>query len=609
MTPLGSDPPAAGFITRVVAWARNEDPATLAEYLRAIYRDYAFNSPVVCAISIYLYLAGQIPRAWTLLQIWVSAWVVYMALRFWVGWTFSTRKLESPQSLVLWSRLSILIQLIDGLFIAALAFFIYPHLEPLAQSAVLAATLVLVGATAFSLAGRWLSILVYAPTVYLSFAWMTWHQKHDYAQAFALFTLCMFVLYLFYASNQRKSLLKGFELAKRNGELAAELQSKNLELQQVAAGRSRLLATVSHDLRQPAHAIGLLAERALVDSSAVSIRQSLRDLNELSQSLSASLTTLMDLTRLDAGLVEPCAVSVALGPLLKRLESEFDPVARTKGLRLLVQPSSAWVCSDPVLLYGLLSNLVSNAIKYTAYGAVELSHTLADRQLCLSVVDTGMGIHQDRLDLIFKEFVRLDTRESGSEGLGLGLSIVRRYALLLGHRLSVESTPERGSRFSLWLPLSESVLAEAVPGKSMPQESLAGLRVLVVDNVDLLLTSMVKTLSAWGCKVCAARNLVEAIDASSDLSIDLLISDYHLGDFEPNGLQLIQTMRSRAGSALPALLMTGDVSAQLEANAQLQQVRVVHKPVRPPVLREHMLALLADLPAAPGSVAGSDKRA
>jgi CheY-like chemotaxis protein len=119
-----------------------------------------------------------------------------------------------------------------------------------------------------------------------------------------------------------------------------------------------------------------------------------------------------------------------------------------------------------------------------------------------------------------------------------------------------------------------------------------GLRVLVVDNVDLLLSSMVKTLSAWGCQVCAARNLVEAIDASGNLAIDLLISDYHLGDFEPNGLQLIQTMRSRAVRAIPALLMTGDVSAQLEAQAQLQDVRVVHKPVRPPVLRALVLALI-----------------
>jgi signal transduction histidine kinase/CheY-like chemotaxis protein len=590
-----------------MAWARNEDPAALAAHLRAIYRDYAFNSPLVCVISVYLYLAWDGPRPWTLLQIWFSFWMVYMALRFWAGWTYSMQKEEGRYSLVTWSRLSLFIQLVDGLFIAALALFIYPQFDPLAQSAVLAATLVLVGATAFSLAGRWLAIWVYAPTVYLSFAWMTWQQKHEYSQGFALFTLGMFVLYLVFASNQRKSLHKGFELAKRNGELAAELQSKNLELREVAVGRSRLLATVSHDLRQPAHAIGLLAERALVDSSTASIRQSLRDLNELSQSLSASLTTLMDLTRLDAGLVEPRSVPVALVNLLARLQSEFEPAARSKGLRLLVRPSVAWVSSDPVLLYGLLANLVANAIKYTAHGAVELTLSPADRQICLSVSDTGIGIHQDRLDQIFNEFVRLDARESGSEGLGLGLSIVRRYALMLGHRLSVESTPERGSRFSLLLPLCEPGRDQARAAPRASQEQLGGLRVLVVDNVDLLLSSMVKTLSAWSCQVCAARNLVEAIDATGNLEIDLLISDYHLGDFEPNGLQLIQTMRSRAVRAIPALLMTGDVSAQLEAQAQLQDVRVVHKPVRPAVLRAQVLALIE--PAAQSPEPGQSPQA
>ncbi|MEI7786349.1 MAG: hypothetical protein WCK08_18305, partial [Betaproteobacteria bacterium] len=204
---------------------------------------------MVFAISLYLYLSWEAPRPWLLLQSWVSFWMVYLAVRFWAGWTYSRQQAGNPQRLLLWSRLSIVIQLIDGLFIAALALFIYPHLDPLAQSAVLGATLVLVGATAFSLAGRWLAILAYAPTVYLSFAWMTWHQKHAYAKSFALFTLGMFALYLVYASNHRKSVLKGFELAKRNGELATQLQGKNAELQEVAAGRSRLLATVSHDLR------------------------------------------------------------------------------------------------------------------------------------------------------------------------------------------------------------------------------------------------------------------------------------------------------------------------------------------------------------------------
>ena len=292
----------------------------LAEWLSVHVGSDVFNSPLACSISLYLYLARPHIEPCPFLSAWVFGWVVYLVSRFVAGMVFSLRPPRSTQALPFWSRLSILIQALGGLFVTALALLIYPELDPLAQSAVLAPTLVLVGATAFSLAGRWISILVYAPPVYLSFAWMTWQQGHADAHGFAIFTLSMFGLYLIYAGNQRKSVLKGFELAKLNGQLADELQAKNAELQEVAAGRSRLLVTVSHDLRQPAHAIGLLAERALCDSSPASARQSLRDLNELSQSLSASLITLMDLTRLDAGLVEPKKMSLSREQVLEILE-------------------------------------------------------------------------------------------------------------------------------------------------------------------------------------------------------------------------------------------------------------------------------------------------
>ncbi len=592
MTPNQTSESQGGLLARALAWRRDEDPAALAEHLRAIYRDYVFNSPVVSAISVYLYWTRTDTAPWPFLSAWMYGWVVYLLSRFVAGVVFSLRAPRSTWALPFWSRLSVVIQALDGLFVTALALFIYPELDPLAQSAVLAAALVLVGATVFSLASRWISILVYAPPVYLSFAWMTWHQAHPYAHGFAVFTLSMFVLYLHYAGNQRKSVLKGFELAKLNGQLADQLKAKNAELQEVAAGRSRLLATVSHDLRQPAHAIGLLAERALCDPSPASARQSLRDLNELSHSLSASLITLMDLTRLDAGLVEPQKMSLSLQLVFKRLEAEFEAAAIGKGLLLLVKSADLWVRSDPVLLNGLLANLLSNAIKYTTHGMVELRCRIEGDQVRVSVIDTGIGIRSDKLEVIFKEFVRLDASESGTEGLGLGLSIVKRYAHLLGHRLSVASAPGQGSRFSVLLPLSNPQVTPNEDAGDSARVQLSHLHVLVVDNVDLLLSSMVKTLSGWGCEVASARNMLEALEASRDWPVDLLISDYHLGDLEPNGLQLIQTLRARADRALPAMLMTGDVSAQLEASAHSQGVRVLHKPVRPLVLRDQVLEIM-----------------
>ena len=489
-----------------------EDPESLTEYLRVIYRDYVFNSPLALFISIYFYLAREDKRPWPALEVWMLFWVVYLVARFVVGLFYGQRPAKSESALRRWNWIAIGIQAVDGLLVSMLALFIYPALDLVAQSAVLAATLVLVGATAFSLSGRWLSIAVYAPPIYVSFAWMTWHAGHVYSQGLAFFTLAMFGLYAVYANNQRRSVQRGFKLAKLNGELARQLQSKNAELQEVAQARSRLLATVSHDLRQPAHAIGLLAERALLDSSPMNTRQSLNDLNALSQSLSASLSTLMDLTRLDAGLVEPRVAPLALDQVLRRLKAEFESTARGKGLQMFMTPSPVWVLSDPVLLHGVLANLISNAIKYTSVGPVRVELEVLEGQVCVSVRDSGIGIREDKLDLIFKEFVRLDASESGSEGLGLGLSIVKRYSLLLGHRLSVESELGRGSRFSVYLPLSAAgrpeVRADDQPALGPSQ--LEGLRVLVVDNVELLLSSMIQTLSGWGCVVCAAHDLAEA---------------------------------------------------------------------------------------------------
>jgi CheY-like chemotaxis protein len=215
-------------------------------------------------------------------------------------------------------------------------------------------------------------------------------------------------------------------------------------------------------------------------------------------------------------------------------------------------------------------------------------------QVCVWVRDSGIGIRGDKLDLIFKEFVRLDAADSGAEGLGLGLSIVRRYGSLLGHRLSVKSQLGRGSEFGVFLPLTQAVLHELHAEESVSPGSsgLAGLRVLVVDNVHLLLTSMTRTLSGWGCKVYAARNLVEALVVTREQPVHVVISDFHLGDLEPNGLQLIEAIRARTKQYLPAILMTGDVSGQLESRAKDQSVEVLHKPIRPALLREGLIQLL-----------------
>jgi CheY-like chemotaxis protein len=252
------------------------------------------------------------------------------------------------------------------------------------------------------------------------------------------------------------------------------------------------------------------------------------------------------------------------------------------------------VRSDPVLLHGVLSNLVSNAIKYTRAGRVDVELFMQDNEITISVRDTGMGIPPEKIDHIFKEFVRLDRADSSTEeGLGLGLSIVKRYAQLLDLKLSVSSQLNQGSCFSIRLQAIEAVAVHAQVralshAMSLNDTRLQGLRVLVVDNVELVLSSMLRTLAGWGCEVYGARSLAEASAVIEGITLNMVISDFHLGDKQPDG------------HSLPALLMTGDVSGHLEAQARRCQVDVLHKPVRPDVLLHRVLS---QLQLAPVSVA------
>lgn len=577
---------------------RRPEPAQVtAEYLRLIYRNLAFSSPVSLAVVLYLTALAD-DQTGAEVRGWAIVFCIYLAARWAVSLAYPRKGEVELSHVRIWSGLSVLIQGTNGVLLAALALFVVPTVELYVQVVATMVTLILVGATAFSLSGRWIDTLVYAPPIYLSFAWTTLQQAHPYAQGVSLLIVVLFVLHLVYASNHRKSILDSFAVARRNADLARELQFKNIEFQEVASARSRLLATVSHDLRQPAHAIGLLSERALADSSFPSVKVILRDLNELSQSLSASLTTLMDLTRLDAGLVKASLGPVNLGQVLMRLGAEFGASARAKGLDWAVDSSDRWVRSDPVLLHGVLANLVSNAIKYTRQGRIEVRVSERRDAVQVEVIDTGIGIQGSKLELIFKEFVRLDASDAGTEGLGLGLSIVRRYAALLSHALSVQSQPGAGSRFGITLPAVQAPPAHEQPPAiaADADHPLRGLKVLVIDNVELLLVSMTKTLSGWGCEVQSARNMSEALQRAAQRWPDLVVSDHHLGDREPNGIELIAGLRQQGleqgHPLLPALLMTGDVSAQLEARAHEVGVQVLHKPVRPAVFRTHLLELM-----------------
>ncbi len=585
---------AAGGARGWRAWFARSDPTVLAEQLSVSYGNYTFNSAVALFIVLYLYFsAGRYLESW-LIDAWVALFCPYLALRMASGLVYPHRKKLSEVALRRWDRLLLISQGYYGIMLVVLALTIFPILDAFAQSLVLTGALVLLGSTAFSFSGHVKAMALSAPAVYLAFAWSAWHQPGPYSGGLTALILSLLGLYIIYALKHRRSLQRGFALAIKIQQMASELQVKNDQLQEVAAARGRLLANVSHDLRQPAHAIGLLTERALLDPAGAPVRPILTDLQQLSQSLSASLSTLMDLTRLDAGLTQARMESIALNPLLQRLRLEYALMAQSKELDLSVSDTTVWVHSDPVLLHAVLANLLGNALKYTRRGQVTVEVIESGEEICVTVSDTGAGIESSQLNTIFKEFVRLDASKPGTEGLGLGLSIVQRYAALLGHRIDVHSEPGRGSRFGVSMQRVH-VQAQTVSLLPLPDDQrLVGLRVLLVDNVPLLVTSLARTLAALGCQISTAESLDQAL-ALEDLDrIEMVISDFHLGDREPDGLAVIDAMRSRRGrqSPLAALIITGDVSAELESRAAAAGVRIQHKPVRPQTLQRCMIEML-----------------
>jgi CheY-like chemotaxis protein len=290
--------------------------------------------------------------------------------------------------------------------------------------------------------------------------------------------------------------------------------------------------------------------------------------------------------------MKPEFSSFCIGELLQRLEVEFAPLATAKGLTLHVMPCTLYVRSDRRLLGRLLQNLVSNAIKYTPSGRVLVGCRRRGAQLRVDVCDTGIGIPHGKRRAVFREFHRLDQGARVARGVGLGLSIVERIGRVLDCEVSLQSAPDRGSRFSVELPCAA---ASAAPGPlTVRREAridagrLAGTVVLCIDNDRAILDGMETLLGGWGCRVLKAADLAGAIEAiaASGAAPDGLLVDYHLD--AGNGVTAIAQLRERLRRHIPAIVITADRSAHVREEAARETAQLLNKPIKPASLRALM---------------------
>jgi CheY-like chemotaxis protein/anti-sigma regulatory factor (Ser/Thr protein kinase) len=378
-------------------------------------------------------------------------------------------------------------------------------------------------------------------------------------------------------------------------ERTAELSKVNTELSkaQTAAeeanlGKTRFLAAAGHDILQPLNAARLYSA-SLSEKSGNSENESIAGKIESSlDSVETILGAVLDISRLDTGAMKPNVTTFPLGALLKQVETDFMPLARKKGLSLIVVQTSVHIRTDRNLLQRLIQNLVSNAIKYTRTGGVVVGVRRRGLAVDIQVADTGIGIAQDKSKAVFREFTRLEEGAREAEGLGLGLSIVDRIAKVLKIPLKLRSTVNRGTLISLHLQTvtpANDYVDQAAKSANFVVSRLPALNLVCVDNDRRILEGMKSLLSQWGCKVSTAANSSEALQVSS--KPDAILADYHLD--QENGLHLIALMRDKFGRNLPALLLTADRSLEVRQMADAADVILINKPIKPAALRAALM--------------------
>jgi signal transduction histidine kinase len=405
------------------------------------------------------------------------------------------------------------------------------------------------------------------------------------------------VVTLLFASNLHKVLADSLNLRFENVELVEDLKLRKDEAERANVAKSRFLAAASHDLRQPMHALALFTDslRDELDGQprALALVQRVQDSIDAMDGL---FNALLDISKLDAGVIEKRVRDFPVQPALERLQTMFTPLALERGLRFSVVASGVSVRTDPALLDRILQNLVSNALKYTRAGGVVVGCRRRANGLSIEVWDSGAGIPPQYRRDIFQEFFQLENPERDrSKGLGLGLAIVDRIARLLGHALTLRSVPGKGSMFAVCVPYGDAAnVAPELPTAEIVSSRFAGARVAVVDDEGAITDSMRELIERWGCESYCASSAAELLQllGSRGITPDLLISDYRLRGNE-NGVALIQQVRAMLGSNLPAILITGDSAPERLVETHAGGFELLYKPVLPAKLRQLMNLLLA----------------
>lgn len=411
-------------------------------------------------------------------------------------------------------------------------------------------------------------------------------------QLLGALTVVLIVLSIIINLSLQQSIIKTLNLQYENTTLIDQLLEQKNKAIEANQAKTRFLAAASHDLRQPIHALGLMLSALEKFQIMEKSQQLLSNAQTANHNLEALLGTLLDISKLDAGVVRVHKRAFSLDTLMQAVAGQLRSSAAEKGIDLHVKRCGLWVNSDPLLVQQILLNLLGNAIKYTPSGKIILGCRRGEK-IRLQVLDSGIGIAIEHQQTIFHEFSQLNNPERDREkGLGLGLSISARLARLLGTRIDLRSTPGKGSCFSIDLVRADAIDTLLHTNEPLSvQNKLNGTRVLIIDDDKNVREAMEEIVTQWGCECYCAASGEDALEHVQIHRPELILSDYRLREHE-TGVAVIKALRHKLNSNIPAIIVTGDTHPDRIRDIKKSGLMVMHKPVSAPRLKAGLLYLI-----------------
>jgi signal transduction histidine kinase len=578
------------------AFAAAEDAGIRHESIRALYAQMRNTSLASVVITAYMVGASWAFTSQLLILAWAAVQLTSVAVR--EGLIHAFHKRQPPDAeLERWAAYYVAHQVGVGLIWGA-TIFLFAHPEQPVTVALTLCCLYSIGAGAvpaqsYTPASLYAVVGVLYTMVAVRLASVGTFEFILLGIATGLFGLTM----VGFCRVQARTLKEGFRIRFENQKLVAALTAQKAEAEEARnkaehanLAKSQFLAAASHDLRQPLYALSLFSaslRELKLDDEGRSVIASIQDSIGVMESL---FDGLLDVSRLEAGVVKAHVADVSVDDLFDRLSQVFHPIAVDRGLDLRFRSDGDWVASDAMLLEQVLSNLVSNAMRYTHQGGVLVAARRRGKQIRFEICDTGIGIAEADLDRIFDEFVQIgNPHRDRRRGLGLGLPIARRAAALLNATLQVSSRLGKGSRLSLTQPISnrdESWEAHEAPSLKLKVERDHAMPVMIVEDDQDVAAALRDLLTRWRVRFEIFSDGQSALNGVANGGrYGLLVADYRLAG-SVNGLDLIDALRREHPLPQPeAILITGDFDSNLIGKAHERNVPILHKPLRADLLR------------------------